>query len=349
MLSDFMITLCIRAHAPLALVAIALFASGCQKVPLLAPSGSTITLSSAATALPANGTTTIVAQVIEPSGTPPHAGTLVSFTTTLGTIQPSEVETDISGRATTTFNANGASGTATITAISGGVSAGTTGAVKIAVGAAAVSSIILSASPISLPSSGGASTISATVYDSGGNGVGGVPVTFTAAAGSVSPSVANTDTAGVARTVLTTSRTAEVTAAAGVSATSGTTTTAAPTAKITVAVNLTATITVGTPTPAIPSVGQTVSFPLTYGTTTGSSPITRVTMSWGDGASQTFTGQPAVVSHSYGAVGSYLVTFTGTDAAGDPSTTSTNINVFSESYRESRRANELTQATAAWA
>ena len=45
----------------------------CQRVPLLAPSGSTITLTSAATALPLNGTAEIIAQVIEPSGTPPQA------------------------------------------------------------------------------------------------------------------------------------------------------------------------------------------------------------------------------------------------------------------------------------
>src|SRR5438876_6057561 len=83
----------------------ALAATACQKVPLLAPSGSTITLTSAATALPLNGTATIVAQVIESSGTPPQRGTLISFTTTMGSIQPSEAETDVSGRVIVTFNA----------------------------------------------------------------------------------------------------------------------------------------------------------------------------------------------------------------------------------------------------
>jgi len=63
----------------------------CQKVPLLAPSGSTITLTSSATALPVNGSTQIIAQLIEPSGTPPHSGTRVSFTTTLGTVDRKSV------------------------------------------------------------------------------------------------------------------------------------------------------------------------------------------------------------------------------------------------------------------
>ena len=51
----------------------------CQKVPLLAPSGSTITLTSSATALPVNGSAQIIAQLIEPSGTPPHSGTRVQI------------------------------------------------------------------------------------------------------------------------------------------------------------------------------------------------------------------------------------------------------------------------------
>ena len=50
-----------------ALAAAAALTVGCQKVPLLAPSGSTITLTSATTALPVNGTTQLIAQVIEPS------------------------------------------------------------------------------------------------------------------------------------------------------------------------------------------------------------------------------------------------------------------------------------------
>src|SRR5687767_10191884 len=90
MLSDSMITRSLYFPAGAALVALALSVQACQKVPLLAPSGSTITLTSLATALPANGRTTIIAQVIEPAGTPPHAGTLVSFSTNLGTVRSEE-------------------------------------------------------------------------------------------------------------------------------------------------------------------------------------------------------------------------------------------------------------------
>ena len=62
----------------------------CDKVPLLAPTESVITLVSNRAVLPINGTAQIVAIVIEQSGTPAHNGTLVTFTTTLGTLDPRE-------------------------------------------------------------------------------------------------------------------------------------------------------------------------------------------------------------------------------------------------------------------
>src|SRR3954464_15768973 len=93
---------------------LAVLTSACEKVPLLAPTGSIITLTASTTALSANGTTTIIAQVLEPAGTPPHSGTHVTFSTTLGKVEPSETTTDINGRVTVTFVAGGANGTATI-------------------------------------------------------------------------------------------------------------------------------------------------------------------------------------------------------------------------------------------
>src|ERR1700730_7513975 len=82
----------------------ALVTASCSKVPLLAPSGSSIVLTVTATALPLNGTTQIIAQVLEASGTAPQDGTLVIFTTSLGSIQPPQVQTK-GGRVTATFNA----------------------------------------------------------------------------------------------------------------------------------------------------------------------------------------------------------------------------------------------------
>src|SRR3954464_5469303 len=137
----------------------------CQRVPLLAPSGSTITLTTAATNLPTNGTADIVAQVIEASGTPPQSGTHITFSTTIGAVQPSDVETDINGRVVVRFNAGAASGVATITAYSGGATTGSAGAIKINVGAAAVGRVVVSANPGTVAATGSNSTITAVVSD----------------------------------------------------------------------------------------------------------------------------------------------------------------------------------------
>ena len=304
---------------------LALTVASCEKVPLLAPTGSTITLSASASALPLGGTTNLVAQILEAAGTPPHDGTLVNFTTTLGTIQPSQVQTDINGRVSVVFSAGLSSGTATITASSGGATVAAANAVKIAVGAAAVGGITVGANPPTVPSSGGSSTIVATVTDSSGNLLNNVPVTFTVDNGSLSASVVNTDTTGKAQTILTTSKTSIVKASAGIP-TTGTTPAAAPTATVTVNVNTTQTIAAGTPSPAAPTVGVTVSVPLTYGTATGASPIVRVIVNWGDGSgNQTTSGQPGAVSHVYSSAGSYLVQITGVDSFGDQANTSASM------------------------
>src|SRR5262245_15745847 len=99
---------------------LALVAAACEDVPLLAPTGSTITLTASANVLPVNGRAAIVAQVIAAAGTPPHSGTLSSLTTTLGSIEPAEARTDPNGRVNVRFNAGAINGTAVINATSGG-------------------------------------------------------------------------------------------------------------------------------------------------------------------------------------------------------------------------------------
>jgi PKD repeat protein len=316
----FMVSHTRRSFAAAAfLFGAAVLASACQKVPLLAPSGSIITLLATTTALPINGSTDIIAQVIEPAGTPPQRGTRVSFTTNLGTIQPPDAETDTSGRAVVKFIAGGGSGMATISAISGGVSASGANAIKIAVGAAAVGGVSVSASPTTLSALGGTSTITATVTDTNGNSVSSVPVTFTTDNGSLSPSVANTNDAGQAQTQLTTSRTAKVTATAGVSSGTGTGATTAPSNSVTVNVNTSATVSFGAPSPANPVAGQTVTFALTVTASATGAAVRQVVVLWGDGQSTTLGAVSGTtnLSHTYFAPGTYTITATATDANGD--------------------------------
>src|SRR5438093_7954980 len=183
MLTAFMIS---RSHIRPSLrttaLAIPLLAAACQRVPLLAPSGSTISLTASNTAVPSNGTVQLIAQVLEPAGTPPHSGTHVIFTTSLGTITPSEVETDVNGQARATFSANGMNGTAIISASSGGASATGNNAVRIAVGSAGVGRVVVSANPTLIAAQGGTSTISATVQDINGNPLPAVQVAFSTTA-----------------------------------------------------------------------------------------------------------------------------------------------------------------------
>ena len=329
-----------RCHLPLGLAAVfGLLTVSCERVPLLAPSSATITLTTTATALPLNGTTDLITQVVEQAGTPPHSGTHVTFITTLGSVQPSEAETDLNGRVVVKFLAGTVSGTATITASSGGAGSsgsttGTTAApdsrtVKIAIGAAAVSRIAVAANPSTLSANGGTSAIIANDLDANGNVLPGVPVTFTVDNGSLSAAVVNTDQSGNAQTVLTTNKKTVVTATAGLTA-SGSGTTATPgvtPATVTVNVNTVATIEVST-TPASPVVGQAVAFSIKVTPSTAGSTVQRVTIDYGDGSAVvTLGGQSTTVSHVYGSAGSYLVRATATDAIGDVSSTTTAVTI----------------------
>jgi PKD domain/Bacterial Ig-like domain (group 1) len=325
-----------------ALICVATLVSvACEKVPLLAPSGSSITLTALATALPPNGTTTIVAQVIEAAGTPPHSGTRVTFTTNLGTVQPPEAETDISGRVAVRYVAGSGSGTATITAISGGVSASGLNAVKIAVGTAAVGRVAVNASPTLIPSLGGSSLISATVFDINGTQLAGVPVSFTTTSGSLDSVLATTDGNGVATSTLRTSSTATVTATIG--GTSGGSTTTPPPTTGTPATGTTSptsgSVTVNiagvpaltiTPPATAPSAGisSSYTFAVTAAATNGSA-IKDLLINWGDGQTQDLgavTGS-SVVAHVYASPGTYNITATLTDAAGAVVTVSSAVTV----------------------
>ena len=93
---------------------------------------------------PLNGLAQIVATVIEESGTPAHNGTLVTFTTTLGTLDPREAVTN-NGQAVVTLRAGTESGAAEVGAFSG--SARTEAPVMIAIGGAAAVNLSVGPSP----------------------------------------------------------------------------------------------------------------------------------------------------------------------------------------------------------
>ena len=298
--------------------------AACDKVPLLAPTGTVITLIPASTVVGLNSQVQIIATVIEhgvasggsgtsstPStgGTPVQNGTVITFTTTIGRIEPSDARTH-NGQVTVTLFTGNESGTPIITAYSGGASATND---RIKIGTATVSRVSLTASPQPLGSAGGTATVTATVVNEQGSPVAGVPVNFTTDVGTVSPTTATTDASGNAVTTLTTTKTAKVTAKVGATATADLTVSVSPTSLTGFAAT-----TVG------PVAGQAVAFTVTPNT---SANLQNVRVNFGDGHTIDLgpisTG--TTVPNVYCSPGSYTATATATDAAGGTGSLSTTV------------------------
>lgn len=294
-------------------LAVALPLTGCDKVALTAPTQSTITLFTNATIVSLNGTAEITANVVEQAGTPVQNGTLVTFTSTLGAIEPREVRTN-NGRVTVRFLAGGTSGKASVTAFSGSAQSD---ALEISVGGAAASRIVLSVSPGSLPVGGGVVTLTATVTDENGNRLPGVPVTFATSSGTLLNGTVLTDGLGEARNTLTANRQAQVTATAGNQQ-----------AQVTVEVNTPINLTLTAPSQS-PTVGNAATFTVNVTASANSAPLREVTIDFGDG-DRLSLGTPTggvSVSHVYRAAGAYTVTATAFDTSGAQTSTTTQVTV----------------------
>jgi PKD repeat protein len=317
--------------AVLALLAlpVALIAS-CDKVPLLAPTGSVITLFPVATTVSLNSEVTIIATVIENgsapagngsgsgptttttstgAGTPVQNGTLITFTTTIGRIEPAEARTH-NGQVSVKLMTSGTSGSATITAYSGGASAQIT---NLKIGTAAAKTISLTTTPQALGASGGTVQVVATITDDGGNPLSGIPVTFATDKGTISPSTATTDGSGNATATLTTTVTAKVTATAG-TATAGT-----------------ATVTVNprglagfSATPSSATAGVPILFTVTP---TAGVNLSNVRVDFGDGVRRDLGPITAAqtIPHAYSSAGNYTATATASDSTGESGSLSTSV------------------------
>jgi hypothetical protein len=311
--------------ALLALLALPLgLVAACNKVPLLAPTGTVITLLAATTSVSLNSEVTIIATAIENgqassgagsgtttrtgAGTPVQNGTLITFTTTIGRIEPSEARTH-NGQVNVKLITGSTSGSATVTAYSGGASAQIT---NLKIGTAAVKTVSVTTTPQSLGASGGTTQVVATVVDDGGSPIGGVPVTFSTDKGSISPSTAVTDNSGNATATLTTTGTAKITAAVG-------------------ALTGTATVTVSTrsllsfsASPSSAAAGVPVTFTVTPATGAN---ISNVRIDFGDGSSRDLgaIGGATSIPHTYSNTGDYVATATARDGSSDSGSLSTAV------------------------
>lgn len=301
-------------------VATALLAAACDKVPLLAPTSSTIVLTSSTTVVPVNGTAVITASVTESAGTPVQNGTVVTFTSSFGAIEPVEARTE-NGKASVRFIAGTQSGEAKIGAYSGGARVANDAQVTILIGGAAAEQVFVRAEPSSVSAIGGTSTIVATVVDKVGNPLAGVPVTFTTDAGDVNPGNAVTSPSGEARTTLTTSRTAKVTASVG-----------AKTSSVTVIAQLVF-VTIEPPNVIEANVPAIFNFTPPAPSATVN-PIRSVVVNWGDGSPLENLGPitgKTPVAHTYAHPGIYRITATVTDTQGIVGESSISISVNSQS------------------
>jgi len=304
-----------------AALAVGVVAAGaaCDKVPLTAPTASLIVLFANTTSVPINGVAEVTATVTESAGTPVQNGTVVTFFTSLGTIDPPEARTQ-GGKATVRLRAGASSGVATVRASSGG---NTTidPQLTIAVGAAAAARIELFAEPATLPSGGGTVQLRAVAYDSGGNRLPSVQVSFSTTAGTLTVQAATTDAGGEARSALTTN--VETTVTATVSAASDKNVTAS--VKVGLRNAPTVTIAVGT---AAPTARQPVSFTFTVAAGASGSAVRTAVATFGDGDSQVLgTSGATPASHTYNAAGTYTVTATATDAAGETTVATASVTV----------------------
>jgi PKD domain/Bacterial Ig-like domain (group 1) len=297
----------------LALVAAA---SGCDKVPLLAPTNSTIRLVAAVGVVPNGGTIDITAVVIESAGTPVQNGTVVSFTSQLGNIEPRESRTQ-NGQVTVKFTAGSQSGTAKIMAFSGGSKSDD---LEVLVGAAAAAVVNVRADTTVLPTTGGTAEIIALVRDTGGNPLPNATVSFSTTAGQLSQSAALTNPAGEARTELRTNVKATVEATVGGGS-------SAPKGSIAIEVRELPTLKIEPSSPQSPQgtyeVGVPTLFKLTPEPATAG--IRSATVEFGDGTRTTLGAVPTAttISHTYQRTGPFTVVATATDGLNFTGTSST--------------------------
>jgi adhesin/invasin len=296
-------------------LAVLVAVAACDKVGLLAPTGSTVTVSISSTSVAGNGSATVTASVIEAGGTAVHDGTEVTFQASVGVVDPQVARTE-SGLARAVFRANGASGTASIVAFSGGARSD---AIEVRVGSAAAETVTVRVTPSSIPQNGGPIQVTATVRDVSGNSLPGAQVVFSADNGTLSSSSAVTDPSGEATVTLLTTR--QTTVRASVAGKEGT-------ATVNVAAFPTASITLN---PVSPVAGQTFQATITATVPQGGSPVQNIIVDFGDGTVRTLGGtsggQSQVVSHAYVRSGTYNITVTMMDAAGERSTSSTVVTV----------------------
>jgi PKD repeat protein len=296
----------------IALIVLTIFLGYCKKAILTAPENATLVVSVNPTVIPLGGQAIVTVVGYKASGTPVPDGTVIFFSTDIGTIEARK-ETQ-NGTTAAQFQSNdNRSGVATITITSGNALV-TPDPVTITIGSYALFSLSLSASPPVLPIGGGTAAIRVTAYDEGLNPLANIPVTLSTNAGQLnsSGSVITTGSNGIAEDLLQTSVTAVVTAASGnieTSITVNVETNESPTASFVYS-------------PTSPKVEEKVNFNASESSDTDG---TIISYSWdfGDGR----TGSGITTTHKYKNAGTYTVVLVVQDNTGNRGSTNQTVSV----------------------
>jgi PKD repeat protein len=284
------------------LLAVVLFVANCDQVDFTAPPGSTLTISVQPPSIATFGTANITVVGTRGTGAPLADGTVIHFTTNLGTVHPNPAETD-NGIATAQFRSGSRSGTATITATSG-AQEGEGATFDVIIGEARPAQVILISTPSDLPFGGGEVRLTAHVTDEDGNPLAGIAVFFESTAGELASGgrTVRTNDAGIATDTLTTSIDAEVTAttANGISSDASVIDVSpgeGPECSFVFS-------------PPDPEPGETVTFTST--STNPDNPIADFFWDFGDGE----TAEGPIVTHEFEVAGTYTVVLTVVDEFG---------------------------------
>ena len=174
-------------------------ALGCDKATPVAPEGTTLTISASPSQIGLNGSSTITIVGRKANGSPLNPGTEIRLSTDRGTIDPI-VQVNSSGVATATLRGDGRSGAAAVKAATADVEATTT--VQIGQSAENKPTVLVSASPSTVPVQG-KSTITIIARNADGSPVAaGQPIILTTSLGSLNNSRPLTQSDGTATVTL---------------------------------------------------------------------------------------------------------------------------------------------------
>jgi len=284
----------------------------CARVNPTAPDQAILYISANPTSISTGGATSIVTVIgYESTGIPLSNGTIIYFSTDIGSIDQTATTKDGITRAT--FSSDERSGVAHIYVTSGNATA-TPSPLEIQIGSSALSSLTIGVSPGVLPPGGGRSKITAAAFDKNGNTLPGIPVVFSATGGSLDSGgkVLYTDQNGEVKDSLTTSTDATVTATSG-----------------SISVSATVTVKINSPptanfvfSPTSPKVNDIVYFNAS-GSSDSDGNIVGYDWDFGDGSS----GSGVQPSHAYTYAGTFQVTLVVRDNDGATGTTNQAVTV----------------------